>query len=180
MTKYLLFLKGSIKSKKLNKITSNLDEIITSDFLKFRLYEGFSVFHFGVNIPFKRLKSIIDNGLKDITDVYFLMKNDKNSIFKMPEEELSLFSTIDEISLDQSINDKLNKTLLEQYDDIDDLLKSLIQPIDYDEEEDDDNGDELINKLKRKQLNVDDILDKISYSGKSSLTAKEINFLKKI
>ena len=163
--KYILFLFGKSDDQEVfvDKIAKFLSLSMKSDSVRFYFGESAAVFTFDTDLNLKNVTSNLDELFNKPEIIYFLLpyRTDNLSVKLDSITQTHLFGTDDDIITDNEflkiIKDRIEKNLI------------------FDEEEYEDDDLCLTNKVKEPLL--DDILDKISYSGLSSLSEYEKKLL---
>ena len=162
--KYILFLFGKSDNQEVfvEKIAKFLSDSMRSDSVRFYFGDTAAVFTFDTDLNLKNVTSNLDELFSNPEIIYFLLPytTDKLSVKLDSITKTHLFGTDDDIITDNEflkiLKDRIEKNLI------------------FDEE-DDDVDLCLTNKVKEPSL--DNILDKISNSGLSSLSEYEKNLL---
>jgi hypothetical protein len=163
--KYILFLFGKSDNQEVfvDKIAKFLSLSMKSDSVRFYFGESAAVFTFDTDLNLKNVTSNLDELFNKPEIIYFLLpyRTDNLSVKLDSITQTHLFGTDDDIITDNEflkiIKDRIEKNLI------------------FDEEEYEEDDLCLTNKVKEPLL--DDILDKISYSGLSSLSEYEKKLL---
>ena len=163
--KYILFLFGKSDNQEVfvDKIAKFLSLSMKSDSVRFYFGESAAVFTFDTDLNLKNVTSNLDELFNKPEIIYFLLpyRTDNLSVKLDSITQTHLFGTDDDIITDNEflkiIKDRIEKNLI------------------FDEEEYEEDDLCLTNKVKEPLL--DDILDKISHSGLSSLSEYEKKLL---
>jgi hypothetical protein len=171
-TSYLLFIfsKNKIKQKELIPIFEEFTPIISSEFLKYNYDEHSVVAHFETIADFSDLRIFVENLIGDTFSTYFLLEKPKNISVSLPTDlKLNLFdlNTNADPQLDTTTIDFFNVRFL-------DFSKLLEE---YENEEDYDFFDEDILLKPKRQISIDEVLDKIIETGINSLNQHEREIL---
>ena len=136
---------------------------MSCDSVRFYFGDTAAVFTFDTDLNLKNVTSNLDELFSNPEIIYFLLpyRTDHLSVKLDSITKTHLFGTDDDIITDNEflkiLKDRIEKNLI------------------FDEEEDEDDDLCLTNKVK--ELSLDNILDKISNSGLSSLSEYEKNLL---
>ena len=180
MRKYILIAFRTNDDKPMfSYLLDSITEITESNFLKFKEEGNTILIHFGSSKNFEELKKYVNIVLSKCSDINFLFENNDNMSVNMSFNDLEPF-----LSLDVNIpSPKIDKTETREYDNIsNEFMLSFINSIsnELNDECIDEDEDVYIKKSLKKEYNLDDILDKISEKGVSSLTQEENDYLKKL
>ena len=163
--KYILFLFGKSDDQEVfvEKIAKFLSDSMSCDSVRFYFGDTAAVFTFDTDLNLKNVTSNLDELFNNPEIIYFLLpyRTDNLSVKLDSITKTHLFGTDDDIITDNEflkiLKDRIEKNLIVV------------------EEEDEDDDLCLTNKVK--ELSLDNILDKISNSGLSSLSEYEKNLL---
>lgn len=162
--KYILFLFGKSDNQEIfvEKVAQFLSTAMQSDSVRFYFGDSAAVFTFQTDLNLKNVTSNLDELFSKPQVIYFLLpyQTDKMSVKLDAITQTHLFGTDDDVISD----DELLKIIKDR------IENNLI----FDDEDEYDDPC-LINKVKEPSL--DEILDKISESGLSSLSDIEIKIL---
>ena len=180
MRKYILIAFRTNDDKPMfSYMLDSITEITESKFLKFKEVGNTIIIHFGSSRNFEELKKYVNIVLSKCSDINFLFENNDNMSVNMSFNDLEPF-----LSLDVNIpSPKIDKTETREYDNIsNEFILSFIDSIsnELNDECVEEDEDVYIKKSLKKEYNLDDILDKISEKGVSSLTQEENDYLKKL
>ena len=180
MRKYVLIAFRTNDDKPMfNYILDSITEITESKFLKFKEVGNTIIIHFGSSRNFEELKKYVNIVLSKCSDINFLFENNDNMSVNMSFNDLEPF-----LSLDVNIpSPEVDKEETSKYDKIsNEFILSFIDSIsnELNDECVEEDEDVYIKKSLKKEYNLDDILDKISEKGVSSLTQEENDYLKKL
>ena len=162
--KYILFLFGKSDNQEIfvEKVAQFLSTAMQSDSVRFYFGDSAAVFTFQTDLNLKNVTSNLDELFSKPQVIYFLLpyQTDKMSVKLDAITQTHLFGTDDDVISDNEllkiIKDRIENNLI------------------FDDEDEYDDPC-LINKVKEPSL--DEILDKISESGLSSLSDIEIKIL---
>lgn len=182
MKKYLIFCYGNFNifnKSKINTMLNGLSEITCSEFIRYKSDNDSIVFHFGSDLKFKELKSIVTEIMSKSTNYHFFMEyNDNMSLNLGNDEDTADFLKINTYELDESTEKILDELTEDLAKDFLEYCRTEKNNMDFMSETDE--YDELITKSFKSEYNLDDILDKINEKGLSSLTKEETDYLKNI
>ena len=180
MRKYILIAFRTNDDKPMfSYMLDSITEITESKFLKFKEVGNAIIIHFGSSRNFEELKKYVNIVLSKCSDINFLFENNDNMSVNMSFNDLEPF-----LSLDVNIpSPEVDKEGTSKYDKIsNEFILSFIDSIsnELNDECVEEDEDVYIKKSLKKEYNLDDILDKISEKGVSSLTQEENDYLKKL
>lgn len=180
MRKYILIAFRTNDDKPMfNYMLDSITEITESNFLKFKEVGNAIIIHFGSSRNFEELKKYVNIVLSKCSEINFLFENNDNMSVNMSFNDLEPF-----LSLDVNIpSPEVDKEETSKYDKIsNEFILSFIDSIsnELNDECVEEDEDVYIKKSLKKEYNLDDILDKISEKGVSSLTQEENDYLKKL
>ena len=179
-----LFVKAKNQDGYVTEIAEEIAILTKSPNIKFYYGSEASVFTFSTDETLKSVKEYVDIILSDDKPVYFLLPYDTDNLsFGLPSEISShLFSdTIPDKTSDFNFTEQKLSDFTSMSDKMFDDIMDL-----YTDDEDDDEISKLIRKTKEVKVSdivteekFNEILDKISTQGCSSLTEKEVSLLNK-
>lgn len=180
MRKYILIAFRTNDDKPMfSYMLDSITEITESNFLKFKEVGNAIIIHFGSSRNFEDLKKYVNIVLSKCSEINFLFENNDNMSVNMSFNDLEPF-----LSLDVNIpSSEVDKEETSKYDKIsNEFILSFIDSIsnELNDECVEEDEDVYIKKSLKKEYNLDDILDKISEKGVSSLTQEENDYLKKL
>ena len=180
MRKYILIAFRTNDDKPMfSYMLDSITEITESNFLKFKEVGNAIIIHFGSSRNFEELKKYVNIVLSKCSEINFLFENNDNMSVNMSFNDLEPF-----LSLDVNIpSPEVDKEETSKYDKIsNEFILSFIDSIsnELNDECVEEDEDVYIKKSLKKEYNLDDILDKISEKGVSSLTQEENDYLKKL
>ena len=180
MRKYILIAFRTNDDKPMfSYMLDSITEITESKFLKFKEVGNTIIIHFGSSRNFEELKKYVNIVLSKCSDINFLFENNDNMSVNMSFNDLEPF-----LSLDVNIpSPEVDKEETSKYDKIsNEFILSFIDSIsnELNDECVEEDEDVYIKKSLKKEYNLDDILDKISEKGVSSITQEENDYLKKL
>lgn len=166
MNNYLLTIIGEIKSEKMcEEIALSISPIVDSSNLKFQHKNGVLLMHFGTEIDKDEVYEYIKGILYGVIDTFILSEmSDKVSVF-MPEDTSKHLFDLDNIDDDVNMRLEIGKVIFNQIDTDEDVTEEYL-PIFL----------EALSDLVKKP-SLDQLLDKISNQGYSSLTQFEKDIL---
>ena len=180
MRKYILIAFRTNDDKPMfSYMLDSITEITESNFLKFKEVGNAIIIHFGSSRNFEDLKKYVNIVLSKCSEINFLFENNDNMSVNMSFNDLEPF-----LSLDVNIpSPEVDKEETSKYDKIsNEFILSFIDSIsnELNDECVEEDEDVYNKKSLKKEYNLDDILDKISEKGVSSLTQEENDYLKKL
>jgi Glu-tRNA(Gln) amidotransferase subunit E-like FAD-binding protein len=202
MKKYLLFAVGNFTEKStVCYITDALSDVTNSDFLKYKIHNGSISIHFGSCDTFTSLVNYVNIVMSKCSEIHYLVEYTDNMSVKMDKNDAELFLILSNKNLKDSLKKRANESMTdsikskidEHNQDVNKIItKEILDTISqeeidkitndgllnfFDEIEDED---ESIKKTLKKEYKLDDILDKITEKGISSLTKEEKEYLNKL
>jgi hypothetical protein len=180
MKKYLLFAFGNFTDLTIcENLIETVSSVTHSDFVKFKQTNTYIYFNFETQKPYDELVKYFHSTFGNVTECHILTEyTDKTSVI-MNEIDSKEFNNLKASKRDEEILQKLNSELtnmlFEQL--FDESLNACGETwLELDDCDDDDES----YKIPKKHYNVDQLLDKIKSKGRSSLTKKELEFLKTV
>lgn len=177
MKKYLVISYGDFKdNSKVTYLVDSISEITMTEMVKYKVLENSIIVNFGTNIEFSKLKEYFSLLFERISNFYFIIEQNENTIISLPDNENDSFSNLTSKKLDFNIDKLTDDLLVDSF--IFSSLESIKEDLNYIDDEEEE--DVLIKKSIKKEYTIDEILDKINEKGISSLTEEENNYLKNL